>query len=152
MPYICSVKMVRSSLLILLIAFTFLGNVGLRVFTHSCEEDGIFRSYFVELQDHCEDKDPEVLPPCCQKEKAVTCGEQIKDDCCSDEIDVYKISLDFFSEYSISTPDLALTETFVANWFQPEFVSTDYDPEHYIHPPPIRTGRQILIKNQVFRI
>lgn len=136
----------------MLIAFTFLGNVGLRVFTHSCEEDGVFRSYFVELQDHCEDKEQEVLPPCCQKEKANSCEVKIEDDCCSDQIDVYKINLDYFSEYSVSAPDLALAETFSFDWFQPEFNSAAYDPKHFIHPPPLRSGREILIHNQVFRI
>ena len=144
--------MLRSTLLIMLIAFTFLGNVGLRVFTHSCEEDGVFRSYFVDLQDHCEDKSEEVLPPCCIKEKATSCEVKFEDDCCSDQIDVFKISLDYFSEYHVAAPELAVAETFCFNWFQPEFVSTEYDPEHCIHPPPLRSGREILIRNQVFRI
>lgn len=138
--------------MIMLIAFTFLGNVGLRVFTHSCEEDGVFRSYFVELQDHCEDKTEEVLPPCCQKEKNTSCEVKVEDDCCSDEVDVYKISLDYFSQYELAAPDLDLAQSVSIRWFQPEFISASFNPEHYIHPPPIRTGREILIQNQVFRI
>jgi hypothetical protein len=146
------VKILRSTLLILLIAFTFLGNVGLRVFTHSCEEDGVYRSYFVELQDHCEDKKKEVLPPCCRKEKAASCGEKMEDDCCKDQIDVYKINLDFYTEYHVETPDLAVSELPVFNWFSILSDVAEYDPEHYIHPPPRRSGKQILIANQVFRI
>jgi hypothetical protein len=136
----------------MLIAFTFLGNVGLRVFTHSCEEDGVFRSYFVELQDHCEDKSEEVLPPCCQKEKNTSCEVKVEDDCCSDEVDVYKISLDYFSQYELAAPDLDLAQSVSKRWFQPEFISASFNLEHYTHPPPIRTGRTILIQNQVFRI
>ena len=145
-------KIVRSTFWILLIAFIFLGNVGLRVFTHSCQEDGVFRSYYVELQDHCEVKKKEVLPPCCRKEKVASCGEKMEDDCCSDQIDVYKINLDFFSEYAVSTPDLTVAELPVFNWFQPEIVLSVQDPVHFIHPPPQPEGREILIRNQVFRI
>ena len=144
--------MLRSTLLIMLIAFTFLGNVGLRVFTHSCEEDGTFRSYFLELQNHCEEKSEELLPPCCRKEKGNACEVKLEDDCCSDQIDVYKIKLDFFSHCSVSAPDLAFTEIVGDKWFQPEFTSTNCKPVHNTHPPPIRSGREILIQYQVFRI
>ena len=134
-----------------LILFTFIGNIGLRVFTHSCEEDGVFRSYFVQLQDHCEDKQEE-LPPCCQKEQR-SCGESITKDCCDDQVDVYRISLDYFSDYEVSITDLAESNVYplspvheVIRLTEPQIVSSKADP------PPKPSGREILNLNCIYRI
>lgn len=147
-------KHTKIVILSLLVLFTFVGNIGFSVFTHSCEEDGIFRSYFVQLQDHCEDKAEEVLPPCCQKEQKKGCGdEQLESDCCNDQVDVYKINLDFFTDYKVTVPDMIFVENSTLFIFDNNAsVIANYNPEHYIHPPPILSGRDILIRNQVFRI
>jgi hypothetical protein len=143
----------KTTLLFSLIVFSFLGNVGLRVFTHSCQEDGIFRSYVIELQDHCEDEKIETLPPCCQKERKVECGEIAKDDCCNDEVDVYKINLDYFSEYHVEVPYLNSFEKFVfPDLYLSVTVTDHFKADLYIHPPPKLSGKDILIRNQVFRI
>lgn len=126
----------------------------MNVFTHSCEEDGVFRSYFIPLEDHCEEETEEVLPPCCQKAKASSCDQSVLEkDCCNDEVDVFKINLDYFSEYQVEVPNLF----FVENAFKFEIPQLDlalscYNPEKYTHPPPKWSGRDILILHQVFRI
>ena len=84
---------IRTSILFLLVAFTFLGNVGFSVFTHTCKKDGISRSFFIQQNHQCEQHQEESLPPCCKK-------KVIKDDnCCNDEVDVVKIKLDFHNDY-----------------------------------------------------
>lgn len=152
--YFCFVIHTKNIILSLLILFTFVGNIGFSVFTHSCEEDGVFRSYFVQLQDHCEDKSEEVLPACCQKEQEKGCGdEQINSDCCNDQIDVYKVNMDYFSDYKVSIPDLIFIDNApLLAFYSPSEKVKQYNPEHYIHPPPNLSGREILIRNQVFRI
>lgn len=155
MIYICSVKHTKKVILSFLILFTFIGNIGFSVFTHSCEEDGIFRSYFVQSQNHCdEEKAIEQLPPCCQKEKLASCNKaEIEKDCCNDAVDVYKINLDYFSDYKVAVPSLICVEN--VNLFAFHFETVElskYNPEHYVHPPPKLSGRDILIRNQVFRI
>lgn len=147
-------KHTKIIILSLLVLFTFVGNIGFSVFTHSCEEDGVFRSYFVQLQDHCEDKAEEVLPPCCQKEQKKACDdEQLESDCCNDQVDVYKINMDSFTDYKVTVPDLIFVDNgslFISH--NNASVIANYNPEHYIHPPPNLSGRDILIRNQVFRI
>lgn len=151
--YFCFVNTLKTTLLFGLILFSFLGNVGFRVFTHSCQEDGIFRSYVIELQDHCEDKKVETLPSCCQKEQNDACGDIAKDDCCNDEVDVYKINLDYFSECTIEVPCLSAFEKLTIPEFYHSFAVADqYKIALYIHPPPKLSGKDILIRNQVFRI
>lgn len=151
--YFCSVNTLKTTLLFGLILFSFLGNVGFRVFTHSCQEDGVFRSYVIELQDHCEEEKAETLPPCCQKERSAACGDIAQEDCCNDEVDVYKISLDYFSEYNVELPFLSAFENIsIPDFFKSIAVSDKYNAALYIHPPPKLSGRDILIRNQVFRI
>ncbi len=152
MAYICAVIYVKSILLSVLILFTFLGNVGLRVFTHSCEKDGVFRSYFVETQDHCENDRREVQT-CCRKKSDFTDSIATEEDCCSDQVAVYKISLDYVSQYKIQ-------------WFQSDVIPIeritvfsfatasllDYVAERDIDSPPKPGGKELLIRQQIFRI
>jgi hypothetical protein len=153
MVYFCSVNFIKTAILSLLILFTFVGNIGLRVFTHSCEEDGIFRSYFVELQDHCQDKKKEVLPPCCQKEQKQSCGVELKDDCCQDEVDVYKINFDYYSELKIQLPDhLFLSVDFNFSFDFKLYPLASIEDKREYQEPPKASGRQLLILNQLFRI
>lgn len=147
-------KHTKKAIVSVLILFTFIGNIGFRVFTHSCQEDGVFRSYFVELQDHCDEEPIKKLPPCCQKAQTQKSAEkQFKKDCCNDEVDVYKVNMNYFSDNKLTIPALI----YVAN-FNPvpiAFISVDLvklNQAHYFHAPPILSGRDILIRNQVFRI
>jgi hypothetical protein len=143
--------MVKTLLVSLLILFTFVGNIGMSVFTHSCEEDGVFRSYFVKLDDHCDDHIEEKVPPCCKKEGA---GSSVKkDDCCSDNVAVYQVNFSYFSEYSQQIHLIASSD-FNAVEFQ--FIESlpihSIELPKTINPPPVLSGRDILIKHQVFRI
>ena len=138
---------IRTSIFILLAAFTFFGNVGFSVFTHTCKKDGVSRSYFIQQNHNCEQHQEESLPPCCKK-------KAIKDDnCCNDEVDVVKIKLDFHNDYHPRIETLCFN--LASNKFKFEekisFASNDKLTD-FIHPPPKPWGKEILILHQVFRI
>lgn len=130
---------------ILFVVFIFMGTTGLRVFKHACEEDGVFTSYFIQLDDHCTDHQEE-LPACCEKEKD-------KDDCCSDEVDIYTVDFDYFQDSDIQVPGF-LFPAEITPFF--ELYPTINDPirsAFLLRPPPFtRSGRDILAYIQIFRI
>ena len=125
----------------------FVGNVGVNVFKHICEKDGVTVSYFFNhLEEHCQDHLSDV-PICCKKEekKKEGCGDK---DCCDDEVEYIKIDLDYYNTQSeaiqllpfvISTKDHSVTLNL------PEI---QYSISNYVHPPPL-SGRDILIFKQV---
>ena len=133
-------------------------NIGLNVFTHSCEEDGAFVSYVLPSDDHCgEEEKVAVLPSCCQKEAqqcSTTLPEIDKEDCCTDEFNWIKLSVD--QDQTTTNNKYKIIEQF----YQPFSIGLSYTPVHAINqliervvdPPPSPVGREILIKNQVFRI
>jgi hypothetical protein len=137
---------VRTVLSFLLILFIVAGTAGLRVFKHACEEDGVFTSYFIQLDDHCGEH-IEQLPDCCQTE------HEKQDDCCSDEVDIYQVDFDYFQDISIEVP------VFFEDQLQPQplwlsaIPSEPISNSSVVRPPPRPcSGKEILIKHQVFRI
>ncbi len=126
--------------------FTFAGSVGVGVFTHFCHDDGIEQSFIIPQTSCCEEK-REKIDTCCDHGPEV-----IQEDCCSEEIDFFQVDFENYeaSKFFAFAP-LAIIEfqspIFVANLatFEGEFAN-------YANPPPLRTGRQILIQHQVFRI
>lgn len=139
-------RFVHSAISIFFILFIFIGNAGLRVFKHACEKDGIFTSYIIPLDDHCGDHERKV-PTCCQKEKVD------KKDCCSDEVRIYPVNFDFFQDQDLSLPSFFIpSEEIQFAWNELAFSLPEND--HFVlRPPPDgKTGKQLLIFNQVFRI
>ena len=90
MSYICIVKALRNIALIFGVFLLFLGNIGVDVYKHICEEDGVEMAYVINTIDHC-DEHEEDLPPCCQEEEK-------EDDCCDDEVAYYQLKFDFFQQ------------------------------------------------------
>ena len=141
--------MIKNLFITFLVSVVFVGTIGVRVFTHSCEEDGVFKTYFVQVNNHCENEQKE-LPSCCQKVKA----EKEKKDCCHDETEVFKLKLDYISlwdDFSFEPILIPVTPNFtVANNSIPltqlclQACNSD--------PPPIQNGRQILLKKRVLVI
>ena len=144
-PYLCIVKTLTLLFLSLLLFF---GNIGIPVFTHACEEDGVFTSFFVNQQSHCqEEEELSNLPACCQKEK--------KKNCCSDEKTVVQLDEKYVQSQALSVPIFvfncpAHTTAFSFQVLQTKDISVIQTWED---PPPIReSGKDILIQNCVFRI
>ncbi|MFM7007321.1 MAG: HYC_CC_PP family protein [Flavobacteriales bacterium] len=124
--------------------------IGIPIHKHFCEMDGSFASVFVKIDHKCAAPHTD-LPPCCQK-------EQQKDDCCSDEIEVVKTTLDQINPSSEAF--CFETNTFIANLpkvFDFKFVVTASTPQrhstHCKRPPPLwRSGRQIQTRHQTWQI
>lgn len=136
----------KTLILIFLSALLFLGNVGIPMFTHACEEDGIFTSFFIKQQNHCQEE-PSDLPPCCQKEK--------KKNCCHDEKTVIQLDEKYVLTHALSIPVFHIQ--FTANQtisFSPSILhSEDISIQTWDDPPPIKKfGKNLLIQHCVFRI
>lgn len=138
----------------LLILFTFIGNVGMSVFTHSCKEDGVFRSYFVKTQDHCESNKKELVHPCCQPTDLDENEIHLKENnCCNDEVNVFKINLDYCSEYHVAISQVSICELPLNYNFAFKYINESVKSgQSFTDPPPRTSGRELLIKHQVFRI
>ncbi len=148
-------KWFKPILLSALIAYLFIGNVGMSIFKHYCEEDGLFTSYFINNTQHCDDEDvaKSSLPDCCKKYKIDSKQSQFKDDCCTDEFQCFKISLDYFKakEDLLANGSLLIHESISGSLFS--YSQTPYrKPVKYCDPPPKFHGKTLLIKNQIFRI
>ena len=141
--------MIKHFLITFLIAIVFFGTIGVRVFTHSCVEDGVFKTYFVQVNNHCEDKKKD-LPTCCQKDK----DKKEKKDCCHDETEVFKLKVDYLSfwdGYSFESITIPETDKFcsveqVVPADQKTLQASNSDP------PPNLNGRQILLNKRVLLI
>ncbi len=138
-------RIVQTIVLFSLISYVFVGNVGLSVFTHTCEEDGVFRSFFIQTDDHCA-SEHEDLPACCVVEKQ-------EKDCCQDEEKIYKVKWDYFHNDQIDLPsfdnlEFTITKFNYLNFVQPVVLKTAI-----VRPPPLLySSRELLIKKQVFQI
>lgn len=124
--------------------------IGVPIHTHFCDMDGVFTSVLLKIDHQCSESHSD-LPPCCQK-------KQVKDDCCSDEIEVVKTTLDQINPTSESI-DLDLSTDVVT---QSDSIHFDFDfslPKfskkcsNYKRPPPLwRSGRQIQTFYQTWQI
>jgi hypothetical protein len=123
---------------ILLIGVTFLlfGSIGINVFSHSCEENGTFVSYFVEGEHFCESNHDEVKS-CCASDQ----HQESKDDCCDDEIKSFKLKLDYFQSVT--------TTHFIAAEYNDVYAEADKAVSipnltiaNYANPPPISRKRR----------
>ena len=132
--------------LIFLSALLFLGNIGIPVFTHACQEDGVFTSFFINQQNHCQEEQSD-LPPCCQKEK--------KKNCCHDEKTVFQLDEKYVLTHALSIPvfhfSFTLNQLISFNHYilPSEVISfqTWDDP-----PPKKKFGKELLIQYCLFRI
>ena len=142
-PYLCLVKTLTLLFLSLLLFF---GNIGIPVFTHACEEDGVFTSFFINQQSHCQEKISN-LPPCCQKEK--------KKKCCHDEKTVVQLDEKYVQSQALSVPTFAFVcPVKTAVYSIPKSQTKELSiVQTWEDPPPIReSGRDILIQHCVFRL
>ena len=124
----------------------FFGHIGVAMYTHVCEEEGSFSSLFVPDNSHCEKKLSE-LPACCQKKQ--------KKDCCHNETKVFKVKSDYstsFLKLSFASSFLAVEKHFFELNFNPTISNEESLSFSGTDPPPMIYGREILIRNQVFRI
>ena len=139
-------KRITQILSLALAIFTFAGSVGVGVFTHFCHDDGVEHSYIIPQANMCEDEH-EVLDACCSAEVHIE-----ESDCCSDKTDFFQVDFENYesSELFSFVPEKILDVNSIE--FDFVVVSNEVSPSNYANPPPLRTGRHILIQHQVFRI
>lgn len=135
--------------------FLLIGTVGVGVFSHVCEEDGLEVSYFVPNDEVCDDhghdnhhqdeKEAHHEDPCCCDEGSESDG------CCSVSIELVKLHLEFLNKLEVKA--ILNATTFVAPvWIvDTPLVSTDVQKYSGTDPPP-QQGKEILIDIQQWLI
>lgn len=148
-------KWVKNCVVLILVIVSFIGTIGVNVFQHSCSEDGVYTAYFINTNAHCEPLEP-AAESCCKKEqkKPSSSKQAISDNCCSDEVSYFKASLDYFSSYKIQVQALNTFAIPVAyHWNESYILPIQQASLQYEDPPPLfKSGREILLNNQVFRL
>lgn len=133
-------KVFFSSVIVL---FVFIGNIGINVYTHSCEEDGDFHSVFVKVNHECGEEE---LPSCCKEELTQA-------DCCKDEVNFYKVKFDYFDHFPLKFQKITFLSSSKFNHnLILAFQESNLFQCHTTRPPPKPTGQEIILLNQVFRI
>lgn len=128
-----------------MILFVFIGNIGINVFIHSCDENGSFTSIIVKVDDHCDNN--------IKREKACCNGNEVKDDCCKDEVKIYHLKFEYSQSYDLHVPILAVTCNKPCFIFGGVNLTKSDQKGYTTRPPPKKpNGQKLLILNQVFRI
>ena len=134
-------KLIKAIVVVVSIGILFFGNIGINVFKHICQKEGVTISYFVESDHHCKTE---------QKVEKSCCAEKISENCCDDIVEFYQLKLDYVDQLlDVSFDFFHVEQTLCSNYsvsFGDEIVYSNY-----AQPPPL-SGRNILIKNQTFII
>jgi hypothetical protein len=135
----------------------FWGNVGIPIFKHTCEKDGVFTSFFFPKDDHCSDNEKELVPSCCSV-SACHDNEPIleKEDCCHDDLIVVQFQPDGASNVTFNWQLSDLFEL-TSPRFTFDFTPINFSENHLLSastsdPPPKVSGKSLLIQYQVFRV
>ncbi len=150
----------KSVLAVFLITLQLALQVGVPIHKHFCEMDGVFTSVVLKIDHECKEEAPQkALPPCCQQAaQAKSCETQVsEDDCCSDELEVVKTTLDQNHPQGL---DLKLPIDIIALPFKAIFpsklvaLSKNLIPSQtFYRPPPLfERGRDLHTLHQVWRI
>lgn len=149
----------KTLLAVFLITLQLALQVGIPIHKHFCEMDGVFTSVVLKIDHECKEESPQkALPPCCQAAQAKSCETQVsEDDCCSDELEVVKTTLDQSHQNGLNWIlhiDLAPIEPSRVFVFIPKkFSSTRTASQTHYRPPPLfERGRDLHTLHQVWRI
>jgi hypothetical protein len=134
----------RQVLLIFLSFLIFFGNIGISVYTHSCSEAGVSKSFFI-AQNKCEDS--EGSKSCCESEQEET------NNCCSDETVIIQVDEKYIQNHGITK--VLISEFDIPTIFYHSknvlLAEIHLSINNWEDPPP-KSRKTILIQNQVFRI
>jgi hypothetical protein len=128
---------------VFLTLFVFFGTIGVDVFSHICNEDGVEVSYFVASVDDCDDHH--------ELEKKSCCDEEPEDDCCTTEQDHLQLKLDYFHAFHISPVVVPSSDWFGLNFIEIDLPTVRNELVRQNLPPP-DSGREILIRKQYWLI
>ena len=134
----------KQVLLIFLSFLIFFGNIGISVYTHSCSEAGVSKSFFI-AQNKCEDS--EGSKSCCESEQEET------NNCCSDETLIIQVDEKYIQNHGITK--VLISEFDIPTIFYHSknvlLAEIHLSINNWKDPPP-KSRKTILIQNQVFRI
>jgi hypothetical protein len=134
----------KQVLLIFLSFLIFFGNIGISVYTHSCSEAGVSKSFFI-AQNKCEDS--EGSKSCCESEQEET------NNCCSDETVIIQVDEKYIQNHGITK--VLISEFDIPTIFYHSknvlLAEIHLSINNWEDPPP-KSRKTILIQNQVFRI
>ena len=134
----------KQVLLIFLSFLIFFGNIGISVYTHSCSEAGVSKSFFI-AQNKCEDS--EGSKSCCESEQEET------NNCCSDETVIIQVDEKYIQNHGITK--VLISEFDIPTIFYHSknvlLAEIHLSINNWEVPPP-KSRKTILIQNQVFRI
>ncbi len=138
---------IRHTFIIALTFFVFVGSVGVGIYSHFCSKDGVEQSYFIQQDHHCEKQ--EIQKPSCCQHKEITTAER---DCCSDEMQFMKIDLDYFQQVTNFAFVAFAIPSPVYNCISFKPLTAKITKALFANPPPILSGKDIIIHHQVFLI
>jgi len=148
--YFWSVKFMKHTITLLLLVFLFIGNVGVNIFKHICEEDGVIVSYvFDEGEEQCDEHTmTQDLPECCHPEES---NDSEDKGCCDDEVEYIKLNVEAYQQNlnTFSFPTVAILTSSVS--FEQPLVMFDHYTSSYVNPPP-PDSKGILLEKQVWII
>ena len=134
----------KQVLLIFLSFLIFFGNIGISVYTHSCSEAVVSKSFFI-AQNKCEDS--EGSKSCCESEQEET------NNCCSDETVIIQVDEKYIQNHGITK--VLISEFDITTIFYHSknvlLAEIHLSINNWEDPPP-KSRKTILIQNQVFRI
>lgn len=152
-----------------LTVFSFV-NVGMAIYTHSCEINGTETSFFLAKEDPCKEVHVAKTPPCCsnkkiekKKQEDTACHKQKKEDtsyvdksCCSTKADYITLNIDTNVEKTtidvILLPDVILSSVYHTT----DFIRALPSEVHLFlgdsSPPPLYQGRDLQSIHQVYII
>ena len=139
----------KQVLLIFFSVLLFLGNVGISIFTHSCREEGLSKSFFLASNDRTTNLSSDA---CCEEEEDACCEED-KNTCCSDETQIVKLDEKYIQNHGITK--ILISEFDIPTIFYHSKNVLSAESHLCINKwkaPPPKSRKTILIQNQVFRI
>ena len=142
----------KQVLLIFFSVLLFFGNVGISIFTHSCREEGLSKSFFLASNDCNTNLSSDA---CCEEEEEEedACCEEDKNTCCSDETQIVKLDEKYIQNHGISK--ILISEFDIPTIFYHSknvlLAKIHLCINNWKDPPP-KSRKTILIQNQVFRI
>ncbi len=144
-------KLLNKIILSLFLVLIFFGSIGVSVFEHFCSINGNEISYFAPLEDKCEKES--IKQSCCSHKQNDISTVLKKEKCCSEQFSYIKLNTENHTEIVKLKNDIKFNKAF--SYFS-ELFPIIYSKEEFIAfvggDPPSKSGRQIIISNQVFRI
>jgi len=128
--------------LIISSVFLFVGSIGIGVFSHFCEEEGLYISYYVPDEKVCaaHEVDHNNEPQSCSAEMEGCCCEEEtsgNDGCCSLSSELVKVKLDFLNKLEVKAILIPVLQIDPVWEFESEIIDEEIITASGNDPPPL---------------